>query len=113
MIRKRLMTLHRLGSAQETHVPDKFAGLAADARLIGCDLSVFVMGDPDATDAPAAIVLRIPPGVRFPRHTHPCERFEVVVEGSMITTEGVVLGPGDVMVASEGEMYGPNVAGPD
>jgi len=72
-----------------------------------------VLGDdPDAPDAPAVVMLDMPPGYVLFRHAHICHRFEVVVKGSMRAGERT-LGPGDVMVAAPGEWYGPHVAGPE
>ncbi|HEY8217466.1 MAG TPA: hypothetical protein VIH82_10050, partial [Acidimicrobiia bacterium] len=62
--------------------------------------------------APAAVVLVMPPDYVLFRHGHPCERFEVVVKGSL-EANGRVLEPGAVMTARPGELYGPHVAGPD
>lgn len=65
-------------------------------------------GDPDA---PAVLVLTMPPGYVMFRHAHRCHRVEVVVRGSM-ESDGRTLGPGDVMTAGPGEWYGPHVVGP-
>jgi anti-sigma factor ChrR (cupin superfamily) len=55
----------------------------------------------------------MPPNATIPRHAHLCERFEIILEGSLLVEDGVLLGPGDVMVARSGEQYGPHTAGPD
>jgi len=74
---------------------------------------VFVLAD-DPTDAsaPAVVLLKMPPGYRLFRHAHICHRFEVVVKGTL-EANGRMLGPGDVMTARPGELYGPHTAGPD
>ena len=74
---------------------------------------VYVLGDdPAAEDAPAVVVLEMPPGYVLFRHAHICHRFEIVVKGSL--HDGVrTLGPGAVMTADPGEWYGPHTAGPD
>ena len=74
---------------------------------------LFVLDDdPPAWASPAAVLLEMPPGYVLFRHAHICHRFEVVVKGSL-EAGGRVLGPGDVMTARPGEMYGPHRAGPD
>ncbi|MBV8464173.1 MAG: hypothetical protein JO368_12825 [Acidimicrobiales bacterium] len=74
---------------------------------------LFVLGDEaEASDAPAVVLLDMPPGYVLFRHAHICHRFEVVVKGSMRAGDRT-LGPGDVMEAKPGEWYGPHVAGPE
>jgi hypothetical protein len=74
---------------------------------------VFVLADePESWDAPAVVMLEMPPNYVLFRHAHICHRFEVVVRGSM-EAGGRTLRPGDVMTARPGELYGPHVAGPE
>lgn len=74
---------------------------------------VFVLGeDPADAEAPAVVLLEMPPHYVLFRHAHICHRFEVVVRGSL-QAGGRTLGPGDVMTARPGELYGPHVAGPE
>jgi hypothetical protein len=68
--------------------------------------------DPEASDAPAVVMLDMPPGYVLFRHAHICHRFEVVVKGSMRAGDRTLVA-GDVMVARPGEFYGPHVAGPE
>jgi hypothetical protein len=70
-------------------------------------------GDREAWDQPVVVVLEMPPNFVLLRHAHPSHRVEVVVKGQLTTEDGTVLGPGDVMVASPGEIYGPKVIGPE
>jgi hypothetical protein len=74
--------------------------------------TLHVMGEPDDETAPAALIFTTPPGGEIPRHAHKCERFEIILEGSL-HVDDMVFGPGDVMVARSGEAYGPHIAGPD
>jgi len=74
--------------------------------------TLHVMGDPSDETAPAALIFTTPPGGEIPRHAHKCERFEIILEGSL-HVDDMVLGPGDVMVARSGEAYGPHIAGPE
>jgi hypothetical protein len=74
---------------------------------------VFVLGDDaESWDAPAVVVLEMPPGYVLFRHAHICHRFEVVVKGSL-EAAGRTLRAGDVMTAAPAELYGPHTAGPD
>ena len=87
---------------------------SAPARLGAPDgTQVFVLADdPADANAPAVVLLKMPPGYRLFRHAHICHRFEVVVTGTL-QANGRTLRPGDVMTARPGELYGPHVAGPD
>lgn len=74
---------------------------------------IYVLGDdPEAEDAPAVVVLEMPPGYVLFRHAHICHRFEIVVKGSLRAGDRT-LGPGEVMTARPGEWYGPHTAGPE
>jgi hypothetical protein len=46
------------------------------------------------------------------RHAHPCDRFEVIVRGTL-EAEDRTLRVGDVMTSKAGELYGPKKAGKD
>jgi hypothetical protein len=74
---------------------------------------LYVLGDDvEAPEAPAVVMLEMPPGYVLFRHAHLCHRFEVVVKGSMRAGDRTLV-PGDVMVAKPGEWYGPHIAGPE
>ncbi len=78
------------------------------------EIAVFVLGGEDEDySAPAAATLEMPPNYELFRHAHPCYRFEVVVKGELIATDGTILTAGDVMTAAPGEAYGPHRAGPE
>ena len=83
----------------------------------GVPLSIFAVGDPHDPETPAFAVFRMGPGEVLPRHSHPCERFEVIMQGSMEVRSpeepGLQLKAGDVMRAAPDELYGPHVAGPE
>jgi hypothetical protein len=68
--------------------------------------------DDDAVDAPAVVMLEMPPDYVLFRHAHICHRFEVVVKGTLRAGDRTLY-PGDVMSARPGEWYGPHVAGPE
>lgn len=92
--------------------PGRFSEMPAVAEQMGARVSFFPLGDGERDDTPIAVVFDMQPGYVIQRHAHPCERFEVVVRGS-ISFEGRTFYPGDVMTAGNGEIYGPKVAGPD
>jgi hypothetical protein len=74
---------------------------------------IYVLDDGSgAPDAPAVVMLDMPPDYVLFRHAHICHRFEVVVKGSMRAGDRTLV-PGDVMLAKPGEFYGPHVAGPE
>lgn len=88
----------------------KYAQIGGEA--MGYRNAIFRMGPDGSKDAPAVVMLYLPPGAVLPRHAHDCYRLEVVVQGSMLTEDGACLHPGDVRTSAPGEMYGPHTAGP-
>jgi hypothetical protein len=102
---------------REASDPSDTAGWISGARNEpepgGNGSRMFVLADdPQSWDAPAVVVLEMPPSYVLFRHAHICHRFEVVVKGSL-EAGGRILRPGDVMTARPGEMYGPHTAGPE
>jgi quercetin dioxygenase-like cupin family protein len=76
--------------------------------------TMHVLGDADDETAPTALIFTMPPNSVLPRHAHSCERFEVILEGSLrVEDNDLELVPGDIMIAHPGEAYGPHTAGPD
>lgn len=78
-------------------------------RVVYFVLSKDPENDPDA---PVAAVLEMEPGTVITRHAHDCERFEMIVKGTL-EVDDRVLGPGDVMISHAHEEYGPHTAGAD
>src|SRR5437667_4813719 len=108
------MAVFKMGDeAYYRQIPAWFANATPDSRE-GEAMAVFFLSDPEeeAWDAPAAVIFEMPPNYVLLRHAHPAHRFEVVIKGQLTTEDGTVLGPGDVMIARPGELYGPKVAGP-
>jgi hypothetical protein len=66
----------------------------------------------DNPESPRIVVMDMGPGFVIPRHSHGCERYEMIVTGSLYSEEGVH-NVGDVMLARADEIYGPKVAGPE
>jgi quercetin dioxygenase-like cupin family protein len=76
--------------------------------------TMHVLGDPSDETAPTALIFTMPPNSVLPRHAHSCERFEVILEGSLrVEDDDLELVAGDIMIAHPGEAYGPHTAGPD
>ena len=92
--------------------PERFRALFEKLKSFGIRASYFPVGDADKDSTPVAVVVEMPPGFVIMRHAHPCDRFEVIVRGTL-ESEDRTLGPGDVMVSKAGELYGPKTAGKD
>jgi anti-sigma factor ChrR (cupin superfamily) len=97
---------------QYWQAPERFRALFEKLRAFGVRASYFPLGDADNDSTPVAVVVEMKPGFVIMRHAHPCDRFEVIVRGTL-ETEDRVLRPGDVMVSAAGELYGPKTAGKD
>lgn len=97
----------------ENITPEHLQATRAIAQEFGIDLGSIVMSeDPTDGDAPAVMILRLPPGGRIDRHEHGCHRVEIVLHGSLQTADGQTLQPGDLAVTPPGSFYGPFIAGP-
>jgi hypothetical protein len=74
------------------HLKD-MAQIMAASNLTPATLHVMGVSSDEA--APAALIFTMPPNSVIPRHAHLCERFEIILEGSLTNEEGLLLGPGD------------------
>ncbi len=92
--------------------PDRFRALFEMLQSLGIKASYFALGDANDDQTPVAVIVEMKPGFVIMRHAHPCDRFEVIVRGTL-ESEDRVLRPGDVMVSKAGELYGPKTAGKD
>ena len=86
--------------------PKRFRALFEKLKSFGIRASYFPVGDADKDTTPVAVVVEMKPGFVIMRHAHPCDRFEVIVRGTL-EAEDRVLHPGDIMVSKAGELYGP------
>ena len=91
------------------HIKD-MAVIMAGSKLTPA--TMHVMGEPSDETAPTALIFTMPSNSIIPRHAHLCERFEIILEGSLLVDD-MILGPGDIMTARSGEAYGPHTAGPE
>jgi hypothetical protein len=62
---------------------------------------------------PAAFFLEMPPDYTLFRHGHPCQRFEIVIRGSLDLGDGRIAKAGDTFTADPFTLYGPHTAGPE
>ena len=85
----------------------------AGTVLAGATMPLWMLDTTEDLSAPAAFMLKMPPGYRLFRHGHRCERFEVVVQGTLDVGDGRTAVAGDVFTAPAGTLYGPHTAGPD
>ena len=93
--------------------PEEYQWQRSATQAFGMDCGTVIMGDPSDAQAPAVMMLELPPGGRLHRHEHGCYRVEVLVRGSLESDDGRVLRPGDVAISAPGEFYGPYTAGPN
>ena len=98
--------------AEYWQAPERFRSMFEQASTIGNKASLFALGDANNDDTPMVFVLKMEPGFVLTAHAHPCERFEVIVRGSL-EVDCRTLYPGDVLMAAANEIYGPKVAGPE
>jgi hypothetical protein len=95
------------------NVPERFKPMLEHAKGLGISkASYFYMGDENDESTPLAVILQMDPGFVINKHAHGCERFEVIVRGSVIEGDNTYVA-GDVMTSPAYELYGPKVAGPD
>jgi anti-sigma factor ChrR (cupin superfamily) len=92
--------------------PERFRALFEKMHSLGVRVSYFPLGDANNDTTPVAVVVEMKPGFVIMRHAHPCDRFEVIVRGTL-EAEDRTLHVGDVMVSAAGELYGPKTAGKD
>jgi hypothetical protein len=76
-------------------------------------IPLWFLGSAEDLSVPAALYLEMPPSYTLFRHGHPCERFEVVIQGTLEVGDGRIAQPGDVFTAEPGELYGPHTTGPE
>jgi len=107
-----------MGETYRAFDPGYFSVAPADLKYaqtgaegMGLRNAIFRLGG-DLREAPVVVMLYMPPQGVLPRHAHACHRMEVVVQGSMLTEDGLWLTPGDVRLSAPGEFYGPHTAGP-
>jgi hypothetical protein len=99
--------------AAPSQLPEWLQTSLAGTALGGASMPLWMLDTTEDLSVPAAFMLKMPPGYRLFRHGHPCERFEVVVQGSLDVGDGRTAEAGDVFTALAGTLYGPHTAGPE
>jgi hypothetical protein len=106
------MKLYPFGTVP-SETPPWFATAMAAVGLSAGDFPIWHLDTKQDWSNPAALLLRLPPDYTLFRHGHPCQRFEVVIQGSLEVGDGRTAGVGDVFTADAGTLYGPHTAGPE
>jgi hypothetical protein len=96
-----------------TEAPSWFADIVGAAGMNADAIPLWHLDSKQDMSNPAAFLLRMPPGYTLFRHGHPCQRFEVVIQGSLEVGDGRTAGVGDIFTAEPFTLYGPHTAGPD
>lgn len=84
--------------------------LSAAGDMQGLKTAVHVLGDPTNDRSPAVAIVKYPSNYVLARHSHDCDRIELVIAGS-VEVDGTWLGPGDMWSSPANEFYGPHTMG--
>lgn len=93
--------------------PEWITKTLAEHNMNAAAIPFWLLDTTEDMSTPAAYCLRMPPDYVLFRHAHPCERFEIVIQGSLEIGDGRVAHAGDIFTAKAGELYGPHTAGPE
>ena len=96
-----------------TDPPAWFAETLAKSGMNAAAIPIWHLTKAEVMSAPGAFLLRMPPGYTLFRHGHPCERFEVIIQGTLEVGDGQTAKAGDIFTADAYTLYGPHVAGPE
>ena len=105
------MKFYPFGTAPD--LPGWFTRELSGTELAAERLPMWFIGTQLDLSAPAAYRLTMPPNWVLCRHGHPCERLEIVVQGSLEVGDGRIARPGDTFTAAANTLYGPHRAGPE
>lgn len=106
------MKLYPFGSFP-TEPPAWFAEVLSAAGRDATTIPLWHLDTKQDMSNPAALLLQMPPDYTLFRHGHPCQRFEVVIQGSLDVGDGRVATVGDIFTADAFTLYGPHTAGPE
>lgn len=107
------MKFYPFGSAPD-RTPQWFVEALASTHMNPETIPLWFLGpDEQGWTCPAALLLTMPANYTLFRHGHPCQRFEIVVQGSLDLGDGRVASVGDTFTADPYTLYGPHTAGPD
>lgn len=96
-----------------TQIPEWFSKELAKAGMNAAAIPLWHLDKRDDWSVPAAYFLKMPPGYELFRHGHPCQRFEIVIQGSLELGDGRTATVGDTFTADAWTLYGPHTAGPE
>lgn len=96
-----------------TEPPAWFTETLAKSGMNAAAIPLWHLDTKQDLSNPAAFLLRMPPGYTLFRHGHPCQRFEVVIQGSLEIGDGRTANVGDIFTADANTLYGPHTAGPE
>jgi hypothetical protein len=93
--------------------PEWFEKELAAAGMNANAIPLWHLDTTENWSVPAAFFLKMPPGYTLFRHGHPCQRFEIVIQGSLDIGDGRTATVGDTFTADANTLYGPHTAGPE
>jgi hypothetical protein len=96
-----------------TDTPEWFEKELTKAGMNAAKIPLWHLDKTDDFSVPAAFFLKMPPNYTLFRHGHPCQRFEIVIQGSLDIGDGRVASVGDTFTADAHTLYGPHTAGPE
>jgi hypothetical protein len=96
-----------------TEVPEWFDKELAKSGMNASAIPLWHLDKTEDWSVPAAFFLKMPPGYTLFRHGHPCQRFEIVIQGSLDIGDGRTANVGDTFTADAYTLYGPHTAGPE
>ncbi|SDG36291.1 hypothetical protein [Pseudonocardia oroxyli] len=96
-----------------TETPQWFVEALASTHMNPETIPLWFLGSDElGWKCPAALLLTMPADYTLFRHGHPCQRFEIVIQGSLELGDGRVASVGDTFTADPNTLYGPHTAGP-
>lgn len=96
-----------------TETPEWFVKELAASGMDATKIPLWFLDKSEDWSAPAAYFLKMPADYTLFRHGHPCQRFEIVVQGSLEIGDGRTANVGDTFTADAHTLYGPHTAGPE
>jgi len=96
-----------------TEVPAWFEKELAACGMNASALGLWHLDKIEEWSVPAAYFLKMPPNYTLFKHGHPCQRFEIVIQGSLEIGDGRTATVGDTFTADAYTLYGPHTAGPE
>jgi hypothetical protein len=96
-----------------TETPEWLVKELAPSGINATKIPLWHLDKTEGWSVPAAFFLKMPPNYTLFRHGHPCQRFEIVIQGSLELGDGRTASVGDTFTADAYTLYGPHTAGPE